>query len=105
MVTLYLLPELNVRLVPQLKKLKPGSRIVSHDFDMKGARPKKTVQVEVNGRTHTVYLWVTPAGEGRVSGRAGEQSAGRGVIRTAEGRARPAARHEDAAAPLRGPAL
>lgn len=35
-VTLYLLPELNVRLVPQLEKLKPGSRIVSHDFDMAG---------------------------------------------------------------------
>ncbi|MCZ7636457.1 MAG: methyltransferase domain-containing protein [Verrucomicrobia bacterium] len=35
-VTLYLLPELNVRLMPQLEKLKPGSRIVSHDFDMRG---------------------------------------------------------------------
>src|SRR4051794_32235447 len=32
-VTLYLLPSLNVKLIPQLKKLKDGSRIVSHDFD------------------------------------------------------------------------
>src|SRR5574341_1263185 len=38
-VTLYLLPELNVRLMPQLEKLKAGSRIVSHDFDMRGAKP------------------------------------------------------------------
>src|SRR5262249_40413902 len=36
-VTLYLLPELNVKLMPQLEKMKPGTRIVSHDFDMEGA--------------------------------------------------------------------
>lgn len=62
-VTLYLLPELNVRLIPQLEKLKPGSRIVSHDFDMKGVKPKKVVTVNSpgpDGREHTVYLWVTP---------------------------------------------
>ena len=40
MVTLYLLPELNVRLIPQLEKLKPGSRVVSHDFDMEGVEPE-----------------------------------------------------------------
>jgi len=38
-VTLYLLSELNVKLMPQLAQLKPGSRIVSHDFDMRGAKP------------------------------------------------------------------
>jgi SAM-dependent methyltransferase len=38
-VMLYLLPELNVRLIPQLEKLRPGSRIVSHDFDMEGVTP------------------------------------------------------------------
>jgi len=62
-VTLYLLPELNVKLIPQLEKLKPGSRIVSHDFDMKGVKPKKTVMVKSTGdqgREHTLYLWVTP---------------------------------------------
>ena len=41
-VTLYLLPELNVRLIPQLEKLKPGSRVVSHDFDMEGVEHEKT---------------------------------------------------------------
>ncbi|MFC1738495.1 class I SAM-dependent methyltransferase [Planctomycetota bacterium] len=43
-ITLYLLPELNVKLIPQLKKLKPGSRIVSHDFDMEGIKPDKVVE-------------------------------------------------------------
>jgi len=38
-VTLYLLPKLNVKLMPQLAQLEPGSRIVSHDFDMRGAKP------------------------------------------------------------------
>ncbi len=60
-VTLYLLPELNVKLIPQLEKLKPGSRIVSHDFDMKGVKPKQTFNMHANDdREHTIYLWVTP---------------------------------------------
>jgi precorrin-6B methylase 2 len=59
-ITLYLLPRLNVKLIPQLEKLKPGSRIVSHDFDMKGVKPTKVEKVTGNGREHTVYLWVTP---------------------------------------------
>jgi uncharacterized protein (TIGR03000 family) len=64
-VTLYLLPDLNVKLMPQLAKLKPGSRIVSHDFDMKGAKPKKVVHMKAtnhNGQEgeHTIYLWTVP---------------------------------------------
>jgi tRNA G37 N-methylase Trm5 len=61
-ITLYLLPQLNVKLVPQLGKLKPGCRIVSHDFDMQGYKPKRRVTVRSNerGSDHTVYLWVTP---------------------------------------------
>ncbi len=60
-VTLYLLPSLNVRLMPQLEKLKPGSRIVSHSFDMKGAKPKTVTKVTTKeGTEHTVYLWVVP---------------------------------------------
>lgn len=61
-VTLYLLPELNVRLMPTLKKLKPGTRIVSHDFDMVGAKPKKVVTVQSDDEEgeHTVYLWIVP---------------------------------------------
>jgi predicted O-methyltransferase YrrM len=61
-VTLYLLPELNVKLIPQLKKLKPGSRIVSHDFAIKRVKPDKVVKLrsdEDNDR-HKVYLWTSP---------------------------------------------
>jgi len=65
-VTLYLLPELNVKLVPQLEKLKPGSRIVSHDFDMEGVTYENwwTVMAKDHrtpkDREHYVYLWKTP---------------------------------------------
>jgi precorrin-6B methylase 2 len=60
-ITLYLLPDLNVRLIPQLEKLKPGSRIVSHAFDMRGVKPDKVETVEGElGSQHTVYLWTTP---------------------------------------------
>ncbi len=57
-VTLYLLPELNVRLRPQLfKQLKPGTRIVSHDFDMGEWKPERTVQTKEGS---TIYLWTIP---------------------------------------------
>ncbi|PSB57028.1 SAM-dependent methyltransferase [Chamaesiphon polymorphus] len=56
-VTLYLLPELNVKLRPKLlRELKPGTRIVSHAFDMGDWKPQQVV--EVDGRT--VYYWVVP---------------------------------------------
>ena len=61
-ITLYLLPELNVKLIPQLEKLKPGSRIVSHDFAMEGVKPDKVVTITSDEDTyqHTVYLWTVP---------------------------------------------
>lgn len=40
-VTLYLLPDLNVKLMPKLAKLKAGTRIISYQFDMRGANPPK----------------------------------------------------------------
>src|SRR5262245_47668618 len=56
-VTLYLLPEVNLRLMPVLQKgLKPGARIVSHDFDMGDWKADKTEEVQAT-RTHTIYLW------------------------------------------------
>ncbi|NBO90706.1 MAG: methyltransferase domain-containing protein [Planctomycetia bacterium] len=60
-VTLYLLPDLNVKLVPQLNKLKPGSRIVSHAFDMRGYKPdeKKVIKTKED-REYDVYLWTIP---------------------------------------------
>jgi len=61
-VTLYLLPSLNVKLIPQLEKLKPGSRIVSHDFDMQGVEPDQKVEFtsKKDNSTHNLYLWTTP---------------------------------------------
>jgi len=61
-ITLYLLPSLNVKLIPQLEKLKPGSRIVSHSFNMRGVKPDKVVRFKSkhDDRQHTVYLWTTP---------------------------------------------
>lgn len=60
-ITLYLLPELNVRLIPQLEQLKPGSRIVSHDFDMEGVTPRVHETLNLGARdTHQIFLWHTP---------------------------------------------
>jgi len=56
-VTLYLLPDLNVKLRPRLlAELKPGTRVVSHQFDMGTWKPDR--KVELNGRT--IYLWTIP---------------------------------------------
>jgi len=56
-VTLYLLPDLNVKLRPRLwSELKPGTRVVSHQFDMADWKPEK--EVELNGRT--IYFWTIP---------------------------------------------
>ena len=56
-VTLYLLPELNERLRPRLwAELKPGTRIVSHQFDMGDWQPQQ--KIDVNGRT--IYFWTVP---------------------------------------------
>ena len=61
-VTLYLGTEINARLIPQLRQLKPGSRIVSHDFPMGGLAPDKTVAMtsRADGRRHTIFLWTCP---------------------------------------------
>jgi predicted TPR repeat methyltransferase len=57
-VTLYLLPEINLRLRPKLlQELKPGTRIVSHAFDMGDWQPEKVVKVGNN----TIYFWTVPA--------------------------------------------
>ncbi len=60
-ITMYLLPNLNVRLMPKLAKLKPGTRIVSHAFDMKGAKPK-TIEKIPKGDVglKIIYLWEVP---------------------------------------------
>jgi SAM-dependent methyltransferase len=57
-VTLYLLPSLNLKLLPKLlAELKPGTRIVSHAFDMGSWKPQQTL----NAGGRTVYFWIIPA--------------------------------------------
>lgn len=57
-VSLYLLPSINMKLRPKLlKELKPGSRIVSHDFDMGDWLADQAAQLN----EHTIYFWVVPA--------------------------------------------
>lgn len=56
-VTLYLLPSVNLKLRPKLfEELEPGTPVVSHDFDMDEWEPEETV--EMNG--DTVYRWTIP---------------------------------------------
>ena len=56
-VTLYLLQSLNIKLVPKLRSLKPGTRIASHSFDM-GSVWAPEQKLIVNGQK--VYFWTVP---------------------------------------------
>jgi len=55
-ITLYLLPTLNLKLRPKLFQLKPGTRIVSHDFDMGDWKPERTLEVG----NRSVHFWTVP---------------------------------------------
>ena len=61
-IPLYLLPEMNRRLLPQLDKMKPSSRIVCHDYDLDGIIPDETRTVVSNedNASHTLTLYTTP---------------------------------------------
>jgi outer membrane protein assembly factor BamB len=65
-VTLYLLPQQIEKLVPQLKTMKPGSRIVSHQFAIALIKPDQTVEVESqdSGGKHALHFWTTPLKSG-----------------------------------------
>jgi SAM-dependent methyltransferase len=61
-VTLYLLPQLNVKLIPQLERMRPGSRIVSHDFDIAGVAPLQELTLRPKGdeTAHSIFLFQVP---------------------------------------------
>lgn len=64
-VTLYLSDRLNLLLRPKLlAELRPGARIVSHDFRMGDWKPEREVRVPWKGLYRTVYVWTVPAGRG-----------------------------------------
>jgi protein-L-isoaspartate O-methyltransferase len=57
-VTLYLLTSSNERLRPILEaQLKPGARVVSHQFEIHGWKPTQTEKIMVQGRPHTIYVY------------------------------------------------
>ena len=60
-VTMYLLPQVNRRLRPRLLDLRPGTRIVAHDFDLDDWKPDEKTTIRKN-----VFLWIVPA---KVAGR------------------------------------
>ncbi|HEV3143638.1 MAG TPA: TIGR03000 domain-containing protein [Gemmataceae bacterium] len=58
-VTLYLLPKVNDQLMPLLKKLKPGTRIVSHDFGIDDWKSDEQADVRIPDQaSHSVYMWI-----------------------------------------------
>jgi SAM-dependent methyltransferase len=61
-VTLYMLPEFNFKLKPKLSKLKPGARVVSHDFGIEGWPPDRVEKMPDKNllHTHTIYFWRLP---------------------------------------------
>ena len=66
-ITLYLLPDVNLQLRPKLLDLKPGTRVVSHDWDMADWTPDRTITLDVPDKSigfekkSRVHLWVVPA--------------------------------------------
>lgn len=64
---LYLLPELNQKLLPQFEQLKPGSRLVTHDYDIGGIEADKSIRITSNedNASHTLFLYTTPLKPGK----------------------------------------
>ncbi len=66
-ITMYLLPEVNLQLRPRLLRLEPGTRIVSHDWDLGAWLPDQTLTLDVPDKTigrdkqSRLHLWVVPA--------------------------------------------
>jgi hypothetical protein len=60
--TLFLLPEINLKLRPKILNLRPGTRVVSNSFDMEEWKPDQTATVSENCTSWCeAYLWIVPA--------------------------------------------
>jgi ribosomal protein L11 methylase PrmA len=64
---LYLLPSINEKLMPQFKKLKPGSRLVFHNYDLSGTAADKEMRVISNedNASHSLFLYTAPLKPGK----------------------------------------
>jgi SAM-dependent methyltransferase len=60
--SLYLLPEINAKLLPKLRKLRPGTRLIFHDYGLEGIEADESFRVTSNedGAGHTIYVYTTP---------------------------------------------
>lgn len=68
-VFLYLTPRLNERLMPQLRQLKPGARIISYEFDMGASKPVELVREKFDQYgEQKIYKWVVPWEETKTAG-------------------------------------
>jgi SAM-dependent methyltransferase len=62
-ITMYLLPDVNLRMLPRLRRLRPGTRLVSHDWDMGDWAPERTVEIPAPDKrvglrkSSTLMLW------------------------------------------------
>jgi len=57
--TLYLFPDINLKLRPRILEMKAGTRIISHRFDMGDWEPDKVQKIKLpDGKEHVIYLWV-----------------------------------------------
>jgi len=64
-VTVYLLTEANDQLKPLFERsLRPGARVVSHDFKIRGWKPDRVDEVVVSGRAHKIYVYIMPPHKG-----------------------------------------
>jgi SAM-dependent methyltransferase len=70
-ITIYLLPDMEVKLLPQLKKLKDGSRIVVHDYPIRGIKAEKdaTLTSKEDNVQHHVYFYTLPLKEDKDAGK------------------------------------
>lgn len=57
-ITFYMLPEFMEKLEPQIKKLRPGTRLVAHDYPFPNLKPDQKIDYRGPNRDHTLYLWV-----------------------------------------------
>ena len=100
-VTMYLLPQLNVKLRPTILKMKPGTRVTSHQFDMGDWEPDQHLKIE----TRDAYVWIVPAAVGGEwalkdeGGRSRERSASCNATSASEARSRWEARRSRCSAP------
>jgi len=60
-ITMFLLPSINLKLRPKILDMKPGTRIVSNSFDMEEWKPDETANVEGCNNWCTAHLWIVPA--------------------------------------------